>query len=297
MIFQTCTVASFSCCLFCWGYSVWSPLQETFHLFIPLIKSSIPVCFESLLCYMMKLLPFRLDSFLWKLTNRMFLQTSEIILLLPPWVASLIKISEPAPEAAMQPQAMTLPPHDKLVCFGWGPDLASGTFAWFHYALFFDNSEGCCWCQWLLFFAFYPSSNVDSVVFLGRPGQCLFVVSFLFRSFKIVVLPIPNPCIMSLIESPHCFILTMACFSSNLSGLCNGLLFLTTAAFTGKTQKFNQEQTFRPVIQLFVILQISVGFKLKVTCLGLSYTLSNRVIPNIMNSSCRCHTCGVSCMF
>ena len=48
------------------------------------------------------------------------------------WVSSSIKISEPTPKAAMQAQAMTLPPPcfaDKLVCFGsWAHPFLLHTF-------------------------------------------------------------------------------------------------------------------------------------------------------------------------
>ena len=54
--------------------------------------------------------PMSLGAFSWTLVDKMFLYTSEFILLLQSFVTSSIKMSESVPEAAVQAQAMTLPP-------------------------------------------------------------------------------------------------------------------------------------------------------------------------------------------
>ncbi len=73
------------------------------------------LCFGSLSCCMMKDLPISLVASFCKLSDKIFLKTSELILLLPSCVTSLMKINEPVPEEAMKAQAITLPP----LCFRW----------------------------------------------------------------------------------------------------------------------------------------------------------------------------------
>ena len=93
---------------------------QAFTFFQLLSFGVLAVCFGSLSCCIIKFFPISLDAFLRKLADRMFLQTYEYIWLLPSWVKSSIKISEPTPEAAMQVQAMKRPPPcftDELVCF------------------------------------------------------------------------------------------------------------------------------------------------------------------------------------
>ena len=68
-----------------------------------------------------------------------------------------------------------------------------------------------------------------SVVFLGRPVQrpllSAAVVSFSFRTFHIVVLAMPNVCLMALIVFPSFLSLKIACFSSRDSSLVFMLVY------------------------------------------------------------------------
>ena len=73
---------------------------------------------------------------------------------------------------------------------------------------------------------FLPSTTV---VFLGRPIQCLLlrspVVSSFFRTFQIVLVAMPNACPMALIDFPYFLSFKIASFSSIDSSLVFMLVY------------------------------------------------------------------------
>ena len=209
MLSQAFTAASF-CCLFRGVFPFnllrrWNAYSiglrsgdglrqsKTFHFFT-LMKSFVvlAVCIGSLSCCMMKCLPKSLDAFLRKLADGMFLLASEFILLLPSWVTSSIKISEPTPEAAMQ---------------------AILRFSLYIVALEVTNNLHRAGVKLSLtdilgvfFTALTMFRSSTAVVVLGRPARCLLLstpaVSSLFRTFQVVVEVIINACAIALIDCP-----------------------------------------------------------------------------------------------